>query len=329
MTKVAVIGSNSFSGSHFVDYLLEKTDYEVMGMSRSPEYNQIFLPYKDKENNRFEFFQRDLNHDLEDILSIIKNKNAEYVVNFAAQGMVGQSWDNPIQWFRTNALGIVDLTNRLKNEVHQLKKYVQISTPEVYGSCENITEESPYNPSSPYAASKAAGDMFIQTIAKQFDFPGVFTRSTNVYGPGQQLFRIIPRSIIYMKMGKTIELHGGGHAVKSYIHIRDTCDGTLKVMESGKPGGIYHLSPDSGHSIKSIVQRLCKKLDYDFDKATKIIGERTGQDSKYVIDSSKAHTELNWSPKINIDEGLEQCIDWVNENWEVIKTQPLEYLHKE
>lgn len=329
MTKVAVIGSNSFSGSHFINYLLEKTDYEVIGMSRSPEKHPIFLPYKDRGEERFQFFQRNLNHDLEDMIFTFKKENVEYVVNFAAQGMVGQSWDNPIQWFRTNTLGVVDLTNRLRHELPKLKKYVQISTPEVYGSCEKITEDSPYNPSTPYAASKAAGDMFVQTIAKQFNFPGVFTRSTNVYGPAQQLFRIIPRSIVYMKVGKTIELHGGGEAVKSYIHIRDTCDGTLKVMEFGRPGEIYHLSPSSGYSIKNIVERLCNKLGKDFNKVTKIVGERTGQDSKYVIDSSKARNEFGWSPTIDIDEGLQQCIDWVNENWEVIKTQPLEYLHKE
>lgn len=329
MAKVAVIGSNSFSGSHFVDYLLEKTDYEVVGISRSPEPHSIFLPYKTKEKKRFKFFQENIVSGLERLIQIFKKEHIEYVVNFAAQGMVGQSWNNPVQWIRTNTLGVVDLTHRLVHEHNELKKYVQVSSPEVYGSCEGIKESLVYNPSSPYAVSKAAGDMFVQLLSRQFHFPGVFTRATNVYGPGQQLFRIIPRSIIYMKLGKIIELQGGGEAVKSYIHIKDVCEGTLKIMEAGRTGEVYHLSPDSSQSIREIVGILCKKLGKTFENSTRVINERIGQDAKYIIDSSKARSELSWEPKISINEGLDQCIMWVNKNWGIIKKQPLEYMHKE
>lgn len=329
MVKVAVIGSNSFSGSHFVNHLLEETDYDLIGISRSPEYDPLFLPYKRNEKGRFQFMQGNINSELERIISTLKEEGVEYIVNFAAQGMVEQSWDDPVQWFKTNTLGIVGLTNRLRKEMPNLRKYVQVSTPEVYGSCREITEKSDLNPSTPYATSKLAGDMFIQNIAKQFGFPGVFTRTANVYGSCQQLFRIIPRSIIYIKLGKTIELHGGGEAIRSFIHIKDVCNGTLRVMEDGKPRDIYHFSSDSSQSIKSLVGKLCQKLGQDFSSATEVADERIGQDAEYIINSNKARKEFGWFPKISLDDGLQQCIDWVNNNWDIIKRQSLEYIHKE
>tara|TARA_Y100000034_G_scaffold45936_1_gene56487 strand:+ start:17683 stop:18663 length:981 start_codon:yes stop_codon:yes gene_type:complete len=326
MEKVAVIGSNSFSGAHFVNYLLENSNYKVIGISRSQEYNQIFLPYKGKEG--FKFFQGNINNGINDIVDILKKENVKKVVNFAAQGMVGQSWDNPKHWFRTNCLGIVNLTNKLR-KIKSFEKYVQISTPEIYGSCNKIDENTSYNPSTPYASSKAAGDMFIKNLIKQFNFPASFVRSTNVYGPCQQLFRIIPRTIIYTKLGKKIQLDGGGKAIKSYLHIKDDCEGIFKILEDINNGETYHLSPKSGESINNIVRKICNKLEKNFDNFVEIVGERDGQDSEYVLDSSKARKRFGWEPKIDISQGLEQCIQWINKNWNVIKTLPLEYIHKE
>ncbi len=328
MEKIAVIGSNSFSGSHFIDTVLENTDYDVIAISRSPEKNPIFLPYKKRENNRVRFFQIDLNHDVNKIIEIFKKENVKFVVNYAAQGMVGQSWINSEQWFQTNCLAVISLTTELR-KLPSIKKYVHISTNEVYGPCNNITESAHLNPTTPYATSKAAADMFLQNLITQFNFPANLVRSTNVYGPGQQLFRIIPRSIIYTKINKKISLHGGGKAVKSYLHIKDNCEATLKIMESGIPGEIYHLSPDSGISIREIVKKVCNKVGKDFDESVKIVEERMGQDSEYTLNSNKIRNELNWKPKIDFDSGLDECIDWVNKNWEVIKAQPWEYIHKE
>ena len=327
MATVVVIGSNSFSGSHLVNTILENTDYEVIGISRSSENNPIFLPYKNKENKKFKFYQMDLNHDLEEMIDLFNREKIEYIINYVAQGMVEQSWKNPEQWFQTNCLGAVNITNKLKDMTF-LKKYIHVSTNEVYGSCNNIKEDAPLNPTTPYATSKAAADMFIQNLINQFNFPANIIRSTNVYGPGQQLFRIIPRSIIYLKSGKKISLHGGGKAVKSYLHIKDNCEATLKIIESGISGEIYHLSPNKGISVENIVKKICDKLGKDFNEVTEIIEERTGQDSGYILNSDKARTGLNWKPRIEIDEGIEQCINWVNKNWEVIQTQPENYIHK-
>jgi len=328
LRKILVIGSNSFSGGDFVDLLLDDPENHVIGCSRSPEKKRLFLAYKWRSSPNFDFFQIDLNKDLPELISILDSFKPEYIVNFAAQSEVHPSWENPGQWFQTNAVALAELANALKGR-HYLKRYEHISTPEVYGSCEGVvTETAPLNPSTPYAASKAAGDLLLFTLVKNFDFPLILIRATNVYGARQQLFKIIPRSIIYLKSGRTIQLHGGGVAVKSYIHIRDVSRGEMLAMLGGQPGEIYHLSPVGGDVIKDIVKRICELMDKDFAKSTTTIDERLGQDSAYVIDSTKAYKELGWSPKINLADGLKSTISWVETEWEQIQKEPLEYLHK-
>lgn len=331
MNKIAIIGSNSFSGSHLVDYILEKTNIKILGISRSPEYKGIFLPYsyKKQKSNRFDFYQMDINKDLNRILLLLDKEKPDVIINYAAQGEVQHSWDNPEHWFKTNCLGIVNLATNLKNKTY-LKRYVHISSPEVYGSTEgNVKENFTYNPSTPYAASKAAGDLFIFTLVKNFDFPLIMIRSTNVYGIHQQLYRIIPKSIIKLKKGQKIELHGGGTSVKSYIHIRDVTNGIFKAIQFGKVGNIYHLSPEKGYSISEVVRKICEKMGYDYEKSIISVGERLGQDAAYIIDSTKARLELDWKPEISFDDGLNEVIAWIEENWEEISKEYLEYVHKE
>jgi len=331
MTKktVLVIGSNSFSGADFIDYLLQATDYQVIGVSRSPEKSAVFLSYLQRADlaKRYQFHQLDLNHDMARLCTILDQEQPAFIINFAAQSEVAPSWENPGQWFQTNGVAIAELGSFLCGK-KWLERYVHISSPEVYGSCEGVVlEDAPLNPSTPYAASKAAGDLFLFTLAKQFNFPMVMIRSTNVYGAGQQLFKIIPRTAIYLKLGKTIELHGGGVAVKSYIHIRDISRGELAAMEKGTNGSIYHLSPDDGVSVKGVVETICTKMDIAFESATRMVDERPGQDRAYVIDSTRARSTLGWKPEISLESGLGKVIDWVEENWQEIKTTPLEYQH--
>lgn len=327
--KVAVIGSNSFSGSDFIDLLMEDDRNHVIGLSRSREKSPLFLPYKRHKGANFSFHQMDLNTDTQEIIELLETFEPEYIVNFAAQSEVAPSWEHPEQWFQTNVVALAKLTNALKGRDY-LKRYVHISSPEVYGTCEGrITESAPVNPSTPYAASKAAADLFLFTLFKNFKFPLVMIRSTNVYGAHQQLFKIIPRSIINIKSGKTIELHGGGKAVKSYIHVRDISRGELAAMEKGRPGEIYHLSPDCGIAVKDVVRIICDKMGIAFEKATKMVEERLGQDAAYVIDSMRARKELGWSPKVSLEVGLSEVIEWIEDNWELIQTESLEYVHKE
>lgn len=328
MKRVAVIGSNSFSGADFVDLLLSETDYDVVGISRSPEKSRVFLPYLARAGSRFRFEQADLNRDRLRIEALLDALAPAYVVNFAAQSEVAPSWAHPEQWFETNAVAIAALGNFLKDRPW-LERYVHISSPEIYGTCEGrVLEDAPMNPSTPYAASKAAGDMMLATLARHFDFPVVTIRATNVYGPHQQLFKIVPRSVIYAKQDRTIELHGGGHAVKSYIHIRDVSRGELAAMERGQPGEIYHLSPDEGIAVRDVVATICERLGKDFDRSTRAVAERLGQDRAYVIDSAKARAAFGWAPRISFATGVDQVVAWVERYWREIRDLPLEYVHK-
>jgi len=328
MKKVCVIGSNSFSGGDFIDLLLE-SGYEVAGVSRSEEKSGVFLPYKRHGTERFRFHRLDLNRDKDGLFCLLSEFRPDYVVNFAAQSEVAPSWADPGQWFRTNAVAVADLGDFLRKQ-SWLKKYVHISSPEVYGTCVGtVKEDAPLNPSTPYAASKAAGDLFLFTLVKNYGFPLVMIRATNVYGARQQLFKIIPRTVISIKSGRTVELHGGGKAVKSYIHIRDVSRGELNAMEAGRPGLIYHLSPDAGISVRDLVGKICARMGADFGAVTRATGERPGQDAAYVIDSGRARGEFGWKPEISLEEGLGEVVDWVEKEWEEIRRLPLEYVHKE
>ena len=327
--KVVVIGSNSFSGSHFVTEALA-AEFNVIGISRSNEADTVFLPYrwKDKRIDNFSFFQLDLNHDLEDFMKIIFDYKPDYIVNFAAQGMVAESWRNPDQWLMTNTVSAVKLHHQLK-KYKFLKKFVQVSTPEVYGTCEgNIKENTHYNPSTPYAVSKAAVDMSLMTFYHQYQFPVVFTRSANVYGPGQQLYRIVPKAAFFFMTGKKLELHGGGKSVRSFIHIQDVAQGTLKAMLHGKPGSIYHLSTIETLSIRSLVENIAKMIGVPFEGNVLDINERPGKDSAYKLDCSKALNDLGWKAEIELNQGIKNTIAWVRNNFDVLKKKSFEYEHK-
>jgi len=325
--KIAVIGSNSFSGAHFVDYALAK-GVEVIGLSRSPELNALFLPYKNRQNATFQFFQMDLNHDLEQIMTTICAFEPDYVVNFAAQSMVGESWKYPEHWFQTNTVATVKLHDLLRR-CEFLEKYVHVSTPEVYGSCEGLVRENTnYDPSTPYAVSRAAADMSLKTFFDAYDFPVVFTRAANVYGPGQQLYRIIPRAILFFMIGRKLLLHGGGHSVRSFIHIHDVADGTLRVAQTGIPGEIYHLSTMRNISIRSLVQMIAAQLGKAFEAHVEDVGERLGKDSAYLLDSTKARETLGWMDRISLEQGIEETIAWVKDNLVELKKQPFDYIHK-
>lgn len=328
MNKIVVLGANSFSGQDFVDLLLEDPRYEVVGVSRSAERSGLFLKYKlRKDLSRYRYHALDMNRDMGKILAMLDEEKPDAIVNFAAQSEVAPSWDHPEHWFQTNTVALSFLVNHLRKQSY-LKRYLHVSSPEAYGSCVGtVTEESPLNPSTPYAASKAAADYLLNTYAKQFGFPLLTVRATNVYGARQQLFKIIPRSAIYIKLGRTIELHGGGKAVKSYIHIRDVSRGEKAILEHGRVGELYHLSPDQGVEVRQVVRTICERLGRRFEDATRAVGERPGQDAAYIIDSTKARTELGWKPTITLEEGLTDVADWVNANWAAIQAQPLEYRH--
>lgn len=330
MAKIAVIGANSFTGGYVVDELLKRSGHTILGIDRVRK-SKLFLPYLSRiasSQSKWQYASADLNYDQARLQRLLKDFRPDYIMNLAALSEVAPSWIHPDQWFQTNVVALTRMVNFLK-DLPSLKKYVHISSPEVYGTCRGtVKEDAPLNPSTPYAVSKAAADLSLATFYKQYGFPVVTMRATNVYGAHQQLFKIIPRTVIYLKQGKTIELHGGGTAVKSYIHARDVARGYIAAFSRGKPGEIYHLSPDGGIAVRDVVKKICRLLNKDFHKVIRVVAERPGQDKAYVIDSRKARRAFNWRPKIDLDKGLHDVIAWVDKYWEDIKQQPLDYIHQ-
>jgi dTDP-glucose 4,6-dehydratase len=326
---VVVLGANSFSGQDFVDLLLEQTNNRVIGVSRSPERSSLFLKYLERQDrSRFVYHQLDLNQDAETLFQLLDTECPAWIVNFAAQSEVAPSWDHPEHWFQTNCVTLARLVNHLRRQDY-LERYLHVSSPEVYGTCVGqVREDAVMNPSTPYAASKAAADFLLAAYRKQFGFPLLTVRATNVYGARQQLFKIIPRSAIYLQTGHKIELHGGGRAIKSYIHIRDVSRGELAILEQGELGHIYHLSPDQGIAVRDVVERLCRDLGKSFAESTITVDERPGQDAAYVIDSTRARTELGWQPHVTLDQGLSEVVSWVEANLSTIRHLPLTYHHR-
>jgi dTDP-glucose 4,6-dehydratase len=298
-------------------------------MSRSAEPDAVFLPYKANANlSQFKFFQLDLNNDLESIMSVIHDYKPAFIVNFAAQSMVGESWFTPEHWYQTNVVANVRLHDRLR-QLPFLKKYVHVSTPEVYGSCAgDVQENAPFNPSTPYAVSRAACDMHLMSFFRNYRFPVNFTRAANVFGAGQQLYRIVPRTILRLKTGRKLQLHGGGHSVRSFIHIDDVADGTYRVATSAPAGEAYHFSTPVQVSIRKVVEMICDDLRVPFDECVEIVDDRPGKDAAYRLDSHKAQTQLGWAPKISLEQGLAETTRWIEQNLAVIKEQPQDYLHK-
>ena len=325
--RVLVIGSNSFSGAGFSAYML-KNGYEVTGMSRSQEPDDVLLPYKWVDDSNFTFHQMDINNDLAAMMELINDRKPEYIFNFSAQSMVAQSWEHPDHWFMTNVVSTVKLHDELR-KCDFLKKFVHVTTPEVYGTCEGfVKEDYPFNPSTPYAVSRAAGDMSLKTFVNNYNFPAVSTRAANVFGAGQQLYRIIPRTVLLIRLGKKLQLHGGGLSTRSFIHIDDVSEATLNIAKNGKPGDTYHISTDRIISIKDLVTLICDKMNVDFNDHVDVVDERPGKDAAYCLDSTKLRETLNWKDKITLEEGLDEVIGWIDKNLETLRNQPLDYIHK-
>jgi len=327
--RIAVIGSNSFSGSHFTDHALRR-GIPVLGASRSAEPDPVFLPshWDDAPRADYQFAALDLNHDLDRLVAAYEDFEPDCIVNFAAQGMVAESWIHPDHWYQTNVLANVRLHDRLR-KLPFLKKYVHVSTPEVYGTCAGlIGEDAPFNPSTPYAASRAACELHLRTFIRNYGFPAVFTRAANVFGPGQQLYRIIPRTILFAKMGRRLPLHGGGHSIRSFIHIRDVAEGTLRVAAEAVPGQAYHLSTSRNISIRAVVELTCDLMGARFSDVVEIAGDRPGKDAAYLLDNAKARNDLDWSPAVELEDGIRETIAWVDRHLDVLSRSELNYVHK-
>jgi dTDP-glucose 4,6-dehydratase len=211
-----------------------------------------------------------------------------------------------------------------------LERYIHVTTPEVYGSTTGwVKEDAPFNPSTPYAVSRAASDMSLRTYFAAYRFPVVFTRAANVFGPGQQLYRIVPRTALLIRLGRKLQLHGGGHSQRSFIHMRDVSEATYRIALEGRLGETYHISTDRLISIRDLVKMICERMGARSSDAVEVVGERLGKDAFYQLDSTKLRSELGWTDRTSLEDGVEETIAWVDRFLPELRNLPFDYQHKQ
>jgi dTDP-glucose 4,6-dehydratase len=323
--KILILGASSFSGNSFEK--IARMRYEsIFGASRNGRPDQLF---DSVENYTVEnHFHYDLKSSPDQLVEFLLEKKIKTVINFAAQSMVAQSWENPEDWYEANVLGFSKLIKKLNQNV-KLEKFIQFSTPEVYGSTNGwIQETFNFAPSTPYAISRAASDWHLKCMADNFGFPVVFTRAANVFGEHQQIYRIVPKAIICALSGRKLPLQGGGDSLRSFIHIDDVSNALLKIIEQGNVGETYHISTNRLISVKGLVQVIAQQVGVSLDDFVEIAPERPGKDFTYQLDSSKLREELLWKDQITLEQGIQRTIDWVESNLQELLKLPSGYIHK-
>jgi len=260
--KVVVLGANSFSGQDFVDLLLGDDRNRVVGVSRSPERSRAFLRYKERSNlSRYRYAQLDMNKDMPGILELLDAEKPEWIVNFAAQSEVAPSWDHPEHWFQTNTVALANLVNHLRKRDY-VRRYLHVSSPEVYGTCEGVVkEDAPLNPSTPYAASKASADHLVRAAFHTYGLPVLITNCSNNYGPYQFPEKLIPLTLLNAVEGRELPLYGDGLNVRDWLYVEDHCAGILLVLERGRLGEKYNIGGRNERTNLEIVDGLCAVLE--------------------------------------------------------------------
>jgi dTDP-glucose 4,6-dehydratase len=324
--NIAVIGSHSFSGNAYIGHLLQK--HGCLSISRSKSLLTQFdsrtaATYRNNEKTLI----WNVNDNSDHIIRELQDQKIDTILNFAAQSMVGQSWLYPEDWYESNIVGLAKFINRLRTET-EIKKFIQFSTPEVYGSTEGwIKESDDFKPSTPYAVSRAAGDWHLKVLCENFGFPVIFTRAANVYGENQPLYRIVPKLILFALTGRKIPLQGEGKSIRSFIHISDVNSALDQIIMKGVIGETYHISTNNLVSIQELVRLVADKLNIKFDDLVEMAPDRPGKDFAYQLNSDRLR-RLGWADGVNLDEGLDRTISWVTNNLSELRHMSTEYVHR-
>lgn len=307
--KVIVTGGAGFIGSHFVNRYLHRYDLYVIDS----------LTYAADVRNLSNLFSRDRLYQVnivnrEDMFSIFEKIKPDIVVNFAAESHVDNSISNPNVFVSTNVVGTQTLLDA--SLMYKVKKFVQVSTDEVYGhltsmSEPSFTEKTPLNPRSPYSATKASADLLVKSYVNTFGIDASITRCSNNFGENQHEEKLIPKIIKNAMNGDPIPIYGTGLNIRDWIYVDDHIDGIVSVIENGKAGEVYNFGGKHGESEISNID-LCKKILTIMGKDESLIKkveDRKGHDFRYSIDYSKSERELSWTPKYSIDNKLSQVIN--------------------
>ena len=316
--KILVTGGLGFIGSNFILKLLNENDeYDIINVDAELYGSNVKNLSELKNNDSYQFVKGNITNKrlMEDLIS-----KCDAVINFAAESHVDRSISDPNSFLVSNIRGtftILDIITKQK------KRLVQISTDEVFGSLETDTadEQSKFNPSSPYAATKASAELLVKSYSKTFNSDVIITRCTNNYGPRQFAEKLIPKTIILAKQNKKIPIYGKGKNIRDWIYVDDHCDGVLTSFLHGKPGDSYNISGKNEIDNISIVTKILELMGKSND-LMEFVEDRPGHDYRYSLSSEKIFNELNWKPKIEFEKGIKNTITWYLENEDYWKNVP-------
>ena len=311
MDKVLILGASSFAGSSFVNYLFQNYKFKLYGTYNSKK-NLDKLIFK-KNKCKIKLIKIDLSSKQNKLLYNIKKIKPKYIFDFASVCLVNESWFEPEYYFKVNVESKIELVKSL-HKLKFLKKFIYISTPEVFGSTNKPVKENEtfFNPTTPYAISKLSIEKLLLSYSNFFGSKAIITRFSNFYGRGQLIHRLIPKVIWSIKNNKKFPIQGTGLSKRDFIFDHDFNNGLFKVLRNGKTGQTYHFSNNKYHSIKEIILLICRIKKISFKKLIYFTNDRIGKDKNYYLDCKKTAKELKWKPKINIQEGLKQTISYYN-----------------
>lgn len=303
--KILVLGASSFGGSSFLKFLKNKTKYKVWGTYKTKSnLNKLF---KD-DNYKYNFIKLDLSGLNNDLVKIVEKIKPDYIFDFASVCLVNESWSNPDYYFKVNFFSKLKFIKRINN-YNFLKKFIYISTPEVFGSTKNPAKETKkeFQPSTPYALSKLNMEQLLSTY-NNIKKKSIIVRASNFYGLEQLEHRLIPKLIKFLKNKKKFPLHGGGNSKRNFIFEDDFNAGLLKLIKYGKNSSTYHFSSQNYITIKDIVKKICNLLNVKYVDYIYKVKDRIAKDKYYFLDCNKTKKDLNWKASVDINEGLKKII---------------------
>ena len=326
--KIIVTGGCGFIGSNFIHRVLKTTDFEIFNIDKltyagTTTNHKEFL-YKPKYN-----FEKIDICNMEKVLKVFRKFKPDAIVHLAAESHVDRSIENSNEFIGSNIIGthsLLEVTKQYCKEFNNFDsfKFLYVNSEEVFGSLRPndppFTEMSPYRANSPYAASKAAGEMMVRAWYKTYGIPSLITHSTNTYGKQQLTEKLIPKTIFRAFDRKIIPVYGDGSNVRDWIHVDDHCDALFLVLTKGRVGESYGIGADNAWSNLNLVYEICEivdKVTYNKEPSShprrelvQFVLDRPGHDKRYAIDSSKIKNELGWEPKIDFSKGLEETVSW-------------------
>ena len=305
--KILVTGGMGFIGSNFINKLSTLYPDEVIINIDGGFYGSNEKNLENLKNNEFNKGNISDSKLMKTLIS-----KSDIVVNFAAESFVDRSIANTKPFVDSNILGVYNILEILKE---QKKKLIHISTDEVFGSLEtnSADEMFRFNPSSPYASSKACAELLINSYNITYNLDCIITRCTNNYGPKQFPEKLIPKTILLAEKNKKIPIYGSGKNIRDWIFVEDHCDAILKVIQNGKGGQSYNISANNEIDNLTIVKKILEIMGKNND-LIEFVEDRPGHDFRYSMDSTKIRTELGWSESVNFEEGLQKTVQWYLDN---------------